>query len=160
VAEPLKRHFGAGVVGRLGREISSGWSRFDTAVFSADALNGLDRLELMPRGLHTARALRRHLPQDVEEALDVLVHSVDAQPHSTAGDAGMASFYYLPHVTFVAEFGLDHFDASMRAQHAFTRRFTTRRPYPGRHRVDVQVNGRVRPIGAFTVIAAGRRPPS
>jgi 3-methyladenine DNA glycosylase AlkC len=36
----------------------------------------------------------------------------------------MASFFYLPHVLFVAEFGLDHFDASMRAQYVLTQKFT------------------------------------
>ena len=36
----------------------------------------------------------------------------------------MAVFIYLPHVIFVAENGLDHFEASMAAQHALTRRFS------------------------------------
>ena len=30
---------------------------------------------------------------------------------------GMAPFFYMPHVIFVAERGLGHFDLSMRAQH-------------------------------------------
>ena len=37
---------------------------------------------------------------------------------------GMAPFFYMPHVIFVAERGLDHFDLSMRAQHELTRRFS------------------------------------
>ena len=44
----------------------------------------------------------------------------------------MAPFYYLPHVLFVAERGLDHFDLSMRAQAELTKRFTAEssvRPY-------------------------------
>jgi 3-methyladenine DNA glycosylase AlkC len=36
----------------------------------------------------------------------------------------MQPFFYLPHVVFVAERGLDHFDLSMEAQHALTRRFS------------------------------------
>jgi 3-methyladenine DNA glycosylase AlkC len=36
----------------------------------------------------------------------------------------MAAFFYLPHVCFVAEFGLEHFDQSMRAQYVLTQRFT------------------------------------
>jgi len=45
-------------------------------------------------------------------------------------------FRHLPHVLFVAEFGLDHFDAAMRAQHDLTRRFTAEfsiRPFIERH---------------------------
>lgn len=37
---------------------------------------------------------------------------------------GMAPFFYMPHVIFVAERGLEHFDLSMRAQHELTRRFS------------------------------------
>jgi 3-methyladenine DNA glycosylase AlkC len=37
---------------------------------------------------------------------------------------GMDVFVYLPHVFFVAEFGVDHFEASMRAQYELTQRFT------------------------------------
>jgi 3-methyladenine DNA glycosylase AlkC len=36
----------------------------------------------------------------------------------------MAPFLYLPHVVYVAERGLGHFEASMSAQHAITQRFT------------------------------------
>jgi 3-methyladenine DNA glycosylase AlkC len=36
----------------------------------------------------------------------------------------MAPFFYLPHTIFVADNGLDHFDLSMEAQHALTRRFS------------------------------------
>ena len=46
--------------------------------------------------------------------------------------AGMAPFFYLPHVLFVAEHGLDHFDVSMRAQYELTKRFSAEssiRPY-------------------------------
>jgi 3-methyladenine DNA glycosylase AlkC len=37
---------------------------------------------------------------------------------------GMDVFIYLPHVFFVAKFGVGHFEASMRAQYELTRRFT------------------------------------
>jgi 3-methyladenine DNA glycosylase AlkC len=36
----------------------------------------------------------------------------------------MESFRYLPHVFFVAEYGLGHFELSMQAQYALTQRFT------------------------------------
>src|SRR5687767_6701580 len=47
----------------------------------------------------------------------------------------MAPFFYLPHVLFVAEHGLDHFDVSMRAQYELTKRFSAEssiRPYIAR----------------------------
>jgi len=36
----------------------------------------------------------------------------------------MASFIYMPHCVFVAEYGLDHFELSMRANYELTKRFT------------------------------------
>jgi 3-methyladenine DNA glycosylase AlkC len=36
----------------------------------------------------------------------------------------MAPFFYLPHLIFVAERGLDHFDLSMQAQYELTKRFS------------------------------------
>lgn len=38
--------------------------------------------------------------------------------------AGMAPFFYMPHLMFVAERGLDDFDRSMHAQRELTKRFT------------------------------------
>jgi 3-methyladenine DNA glycosylase AlkC len=48
----------------------------------------------------------------------------------------MAPFFYLPHVLFVAEHGLHHFDVSMRAQYELTKRFSAEssiRPYIARY---------------------------
>ena len=48
----------------------------------------------------------------------------------------MEVFFYLPHVLYVAEHGLEHFEESMRAQYALTRRFTAEfsiRAYLQRH---------------------------
>ena len=78
---------------------------------------------LMPRGKHIAQALRSHLPQDYLAAIAILLASLD-QPHGRPAGLSMASFLYLPHTMFVAEYGLDHFEPSMQAQHALTQRFT------------------------------------
>ncbi len=48
----------------------------------------------------------------------------------------MAAFLYMPHLFFVAQHGLDHFEESMRAQHALTQLFTAEysiRAYLDRH---------------------------
>jgi 3-methyladenine DNA glycosylase AlkC len=49
---------------------------------------------------------------------------------------GMGGFLFLPHVFFVAEYGLEHFETSMRAQYVLTQRFTAEfsiRRYLERH---------------------------
>lgn len=135
MAERLKDSYGPNVPERLAREVLAVHPHFDRDAFMADALAGYDPLELMARGRHLAQALRRHLPGNVESAMDVLLASVQASAEpETAG--AMAPFFYLPHTCFVAEFGLDHFEASMRAQHLLTQRFTAEfsiRPFLQHH---------------------------
>lgn len=131
MAEPLKRQLGPEVAQRLAHEVAVVCPAFDRTAFLADALAGCENLELMARGRHWARALQRHLPPNPEAAMQVLLDSVlaaeGARPpgHVPAHPSGaMAPFFYLPHTCFVAEFGLGHFEASMRAQHFLTQRFT------------------------------------
>ena len=124
MAEPLKNRFTLDVARRLAAMISGVWPSFDAAAFTGAVEEGFEALELMDRGRHIARILRRYLPDDYPQALDILMRSTGTRPARAEGDGGMASFFYLPHVCFVAEFGLDHFVVSMEAQHALTQRFT------------------------------------
>ncbi|HMP83608.1 MAG TPA: DNA alkylation repair protein [Verrucomicrobiota bacterium] len=104
---------------------------FDAAAFRRTALAGLKPLSIMRRGEHLARALRAHLPRRYEDAVTVLLRSL-TPPQSRTEELGLAVFFYLPHVNFVAAYGLDPehnggrdpFDVSMRAQYELTRRFT------------------------------------
>ncbi len=105
--------------------------RLDEAAFRRDAHDGLEPLGIMDRGQHLAGVLRRHLPACYEEAIEVLIQSL-TPPLSATEDNGLAVFFYLPHVCFVARFGLDAannsgrdpFDLSMRAQYEITKRFS------------------------------------
>jgi len=133
MAEPLKTFFSPVLVRRLSGELAQVLPSFPSRAFIAQASAGLDRLELLDRGKHIARALADHLPGDYPSALDVLLRSLGPE-HATDElvGAGMAPFFYLPHVLFVAERGLDHFNLSMHAQYELTKRFSAEssiRPY-------------------------------
>ena len=135
MAEPLKNHYGPEIPRRIARMIAQVHPAFPQAAFLRDALDGYEALELMPRGRHIARALRRHLPQEVPAALDILLASLDA-PHGDDSSGPLASFLFLPHTVYVAEYAIDHFEPAMRAQHALTRRFTAEfsiRPFIEKH---------------------------
>jgi 3-methyladenine DNA glycosylase AlkC len=123
MAPSLKRFFNAGVVDRIAAMIAAVHPRFPARAFREDACRGLQRLELLDRGRHIARALHKHLPPRYEDAIAVLVRSLGKELNGTDG-FGMAPFLYLPHVDFVEMYGADHFEPSMRAQHALTRRFS------------------------------------
>ncbi len=123
MAEPLKNHFGADVPARIAAMITAVHADFPADAFVADSLEGYEPLELTQRGWQIAEALHRHLPDDYREAIAILVASLGPKLDGTEG-FGMAPFLYLPHVFFVARYGLDHFDASMHAQYELTQRFS------------------------------------
>ena len=123
MAEPLKNYYGPDVPARIARMITEVDSSFDQNAFLTDALDGYQTLELTPRAWQIAYALGRHLPQDYERAIEILIASLG--PKLEAAElTGMDVFVYLPHVFFVAKFGVDHFEASMHAQYELTQRFT------------------------------------
>lgn len=115
----------------LAHNVSQVHPRFDAAAFRRTVLAGLEPLSILQRGHHFARALRAHLPERYEAAVEILLASL-TPPHAATEALGLAVFFYLPHVSFVAAYGLDPmhndgrdpFAVSMRAQHELTRRFT------------------------------------
>ena len=133
MAEPLKTFFSPELVRRLAAEVARVHPSFPSSDFIERATEGLQDLELLDRGRHIMRALAEHLPQSYPEAVDVLLRSLGPEHGSDELiGAGMASFFYLPHVIFVQERGLGHFDLSMHAQYELTKRFSAEgsiRPY-------------------------------
>jgi 3-methyladenine DNA glycosylase AlkC len=134
--EPLKTFFSTTLVRRLAADVGGVHPTFDARAFIAQASAGLDDLELLDRARQIARALGAHLPESYPDAIAVLLRSLGPE-HDTDElvGAGIAPFFYLPHVLFVAERGLDHFDLSMDAQVALTKRFSAEfsvRPYIAR----------------------------
>lgn len=123
MGEPLKNSFGPEVPRRIGAMIASVDPDFAHEAFLAHALDGFENLELTPRARLVSAALARHLPADFEAASAVLTASL-GPPIAAAEITGMEVFVYLPHVFFVAENGLHHFDAAMRLQYELTQRFT------------------------------------
>lgn len=120
---PLKNQFGPDVPGRIAGMISAVDQRFPVDTFIRETLVAYEALALMSRGWKIAEALHRHLPGNYEEAVKILIASLGPKLEKTE-DLGMAPFLYLPHVCFVAKYGIDHFEVSMRAQYELTQRFS------------------------------------
>jgi 3-methyladenine DNA glycosylase AlkC len=153
MAENLKSFFSPALVRRLAVDITRVHPTFPEVRFVQDASAGLAKLELLDRGKHLAAALARNLPPAYPEAVDVLLRSLGPE-HATDElvGVGMAPFYYLPHVIFVAENGLGDFDLSLAAQYQLTKRFSAEfsiRAYIARD-----------PERTFAVLAQWARDPS
>lgn len=104
---------------------------FDAEAFAQRAKKGLKTLAILQRGHHIAQVLREHLPQRYDQAIDILLRSL-TPPLTKTKDVGLGVFFYLPHISFIARYGLDEehnggrdpFEASMKAQYELTRRFS------------------------------------
>ncbi|WP_221799509.1 DNA alkylation repair protein [Oceanobacter mangrovi] len=123
MAEPLKNRYGLEVAEMLAQQLTASWPEFDREGFMTAVSDGYDALELMDRGRHLGHWLGKFLPADYPQAVEILLASL-GQPLSIDRSFSMSAFYYLPHTCFVAEYGLDHFEQSMRAQYELTQRFT------------------------------------
>jgi len=123
MASQLKEQFGDSAPRAIVAMIRAVHAEFPHDDFLADVRRGYGPLSLTQRGFHIASALRKHLPQDYPRAARILVESA-SQPHEHAASGGMASFIYMPHLFFISQHGLEHFEESMRAQHALTQLFT------------------------------------
>lgn len=135
MAEPLKNSFGPDIPVRIAEMVVAAHPPFDTDSFLSEALSGYEAMELTRRARHISAALRSHLPDDAEQAIGILVRSLGSEIEA-AELTGMGSFIYLPHVFFVADYGLDCFETSMAAQYELTKRFTAEfsiRVYLERH---------------------------
>ena len=128
---PLKHLLGSEAVDCLAHNILLVHPQFDEESFRRVALEGLEPLGILERGQHLARALRQCLPDKYATAIEILLASL-TPPLIRTDDLGLAVFFYLPHVCFVAEYGLDPrgngehdpFETSMQAQYELTKRFS------------------------------------
>jgi 3-methyladenine DNA glycosylase AlkC len=123
MAEALRDAFGPEVPERIAGMLLRVNPGFPRERFLALAIDGLEPLALTDRARHVSRALAATLPAEPEEALALLVASLGPSLEERPA-TGMESFVYLPHVYYVADHGLECFDAAMAAQHEITRRFT------------------------------------
>lgn len=135
MAEPLKNSFGTDIPKIIAGMIATVHADFPARAFVKEALAGYEALELMPRGRKIAQALRAALPDDYDTAIAIVVAAMDVEPRLPARHA-MTSFLYLPFSFFIADYGTDHLDASLRAQYRLTQLFTAEfsmRPFLQKH---------------------------
>lgn len=115
----------------LAHNLGTVHGKFDAAGFTRQAKKGLKPLAILQRGHHIAQVLREHLPQRYDQAIDILLRSL-TPPLTKTKDVGLGVFFYLPHISFIARYGLDEahndgndpFETSMKAQYELTRRFS------------------------------------
>jgi 3-methyladenine DNA glycosylase AlkC len=123
LAELLKDFFDRTRIASIAQGLSRVHPALPQRAFVRECLVDFAELTLTQRAARIADVMRRHLPDDYEQAVALLIASLGEVLPGT-DSFGMAPFRYLPHVTYVARYGLEHFESSMRAQLELTQRFS------------------------------------
>ena len=111
MGEPLKNIFNEELINNLVREIQSAYKPFDGLSFSNAVFDdSWETLELKERMDRIAITLRSFLPDEFDEAVDIL-NSI------TMNFEGLGHMVF---PAFIENFGLDHFEKSVKALELFT----------------------------------------
>lgn len=104
----------------VARKIATGISRqypsFNSKKFLL-LLKELDDLELKARVLLITRHLKLNLVQDYPEAVTILMKVME--------ESDLQGFELWPFSEYISQFGLEHFDLSMKAMYQLTQKFTS-----------------------------------
>jgi 3-methyladenine DNA glycosylase AlkC len=141
--EPFKLLLNRQTIAQAGHHLQRAWTAFDRLRFEALALEGLDALELKARAAHIAAALDATLPDDFEQAAQILEATLARPRPADEGtakradaDDGLSGWAIWPMTMWVAQHGLATPERALAALHAMTQRFTAEwavRPFIERH---------------------------
>jgi 3-methyladenine DNA glycosylase AlkC len=123
MAELLKHKYPLDMAKKISQMIYAVHPEFNADGFLSHVQQGYEQLELMARARHIAVALKVYLPDDYEQAVAILLASLQS-PVEHDQDNSMAAFIFMPHTVFVSENGLQSFDTSMQALYQLTQIFT------------------------------------
>ncbi len=129
---PLKLVLDKPAVVQIGKNLKIVNSGFNATEFVERVMQDIEPLALKDRGILIANVLREYLPNDYSKAIAILLNSL-TPPLKETDNLGLSGLFYMPHVSFVALYGLDKkynnnidpFDTSMKAQYELTKRFTS-----------------------------------
>lgn len=164
MAEPLKNFFDTQVIRAIGQQLTVGLPHLQVTTFTKRCHQGLEDLELIARGWHIAEVMRQFLPEDFPKAAAVLTQGLGSPlPSNTV--SGMAPFRYLPHMFYVAKYGIEHLDESLATLHTLTQHFTAEfsiRPfierYPEQTYARLQVWAQDPSVHVRRLVSEGTRP--
>ena len=123
----IKTFFSPALVREISADLKAVYAGFDASGFEAFACNGLEDLELKDRALLICGGFGRFLPDDFETAATTLLESM-GEPEPAGGMEGMGGFKFLPHVSFLSEFGRATPEPALRLMKDYTRYFSCEFP--------------------------------
>lgn len=118
--------FNQAKVAKIASEIESVHSDFHAKSFVEECIAPFPKLELKQRIHHIALTLKRHLPEDFLQAVQILLDALPPPCDPKLKDNDFGDFIYAPYGEFVALFGCNsaHVSQSLDALTHFTTRFS------------------------------------
>ena len=102
----LKDHlFNAPKVALLANSIKNTYLTFEDAAFEREVLAAFPSLELKARIVHIRKCLKKYLPADYEEAVNILLKALPEPLNENRTDDDFGDFIYAPYSDFVAYYG-------------------------------------------------------
>ena len=128
---PLKRVLDIDASTQLANNLHYVYSAFPKEKFVNEFMHNVEELSLTHRGQKLAELMRKYLPQNYSEAVEIILKSL-TPPLEKTEDNGLAPMFYMPHCQYVATYGIDPrfnegkdpFDLSLDVQYELTQRFT------------------------------------
>lgn len=121
--KPFKDYFDGTAATMLASQMEHAWPEFDSARFIKSATQGIAQLEFNDRVRQFGDALSQCLPHDKAEALDIVRRSLPAPlPDCNSVTDGWLQW---PVGQFIADYGTEHFEPSMRTMIELTQRFSS-----------------------------------
>ncbi len=112
----FKHFINAHVIKKISSEIKSVYPSFNDKGFLKDTKD-FEPLELKARVLLVTKGLKNHLPEDYKKAIEIITKAIKRDE--------LSGFQLWPISEYIGQFGLDHYDESMKAMYELTQRFTS-----------------------------------
>lgn len=124
--EPFKEIFNKTSITELAIHVRKQYPKFESNSFLNSVLQKLDQKELKQRVESIATTLNQYLTGDYAKDVEILVGTLapEISPDDEFGE-GVQGFMVWPLTTYVETYGLDHFEISMQALYAMTKRFSS-----------------------------------
>lgn len=113
-------------VEKIAGEISKAHPSFKTKAFVDDTLARFPELELKGRISWISECLKKHLPDDYKNAVDVLLKALPLPNDPKLSDGDFGDFIYAAYLEYVAKYGCtkEHLSFSLKALREMTKRFS------------------------------------
>ena len=118
--------FNAGKVEKIAREIKEVYLAFKASQFTKETLDTFPKLELKERIYHVRDMLYIDLPNDYQEAVNILLQALPTELDPSKSDDDCGDFIYAPYSEYVTAYGCcdEHLDFSRQALREITKCFS------------------------------------